>query len=385
MTEPDDISLLREFAATESDAAFATLVQRYINLVFSTALRSVGNSHAAQEITQAVFIILARKAKSLGAKTILAGWLHQTTRLTAANFLRGEMRRQKREQEAYMQSALNEPEPNVWPQIAPLLDDAISRLGEKDRNAVVLRFFENKNLREVGVALGASEDAAKMRVNRALEQLRMIFTKRGVTFSAAAIAGAVSANSVQAAPAGLASTVAAASLAGAAGAGSIGFTATLTKTILMKKTSIIIALCVLAALITSFTVVKFKRARTANAPVTEKSLSQGLVLHLTFDSDETDGSITDSSGSGNNGHPSGVRWTPDGKRGGAYEFTKDGDEIVVQNNESLNPEYFTLSAWVKTTTGDHFWRRIFDKAYDKSFALSVAGDWKQNKSMARPA
>ena len=112
-----------------------------------------------------------------------------------------------------MQSILDEPEAEAWRQIAPLLDDAMGRLGEKDRNAIVLRFFENKNLAEVGAALGASEDAAKMRVNRALEKLRKFFTKRGVAYSAAIIAGAVSANSVQAAPVALAKTITAVALA----------------------------------------------------------------------------------------------------------------------------------------------------------------------------
>ena len=180
MPELDDIELLAQYARDNSEAAFATLVTRHVNLVYSTALRNAGNPHAAEEITQAVFIILARKARSLSPQTILSGWLYQTARLTAANFLRAEIRRQHREQEAYMQSLLNEPEPNVWPQIAPLLDAAMAGLGEKDRNAVVLRFFENKSLGEVGRALGASEDAAKMRVNRALDKLRKFFSKRGV-------------------------------------------------------------------------------------------------------------------------------------------------------------------------------------------------------------
>ena len=221
MTERDDITLLHDFAATESEAAFAALVERHVNLVYSTALRSVGGTHAAEEITQAVFIILARKAGKMLRRTVLSGWLYQTTRLTAANFLRGEIRRQNREQEAYMQSTLNEPGENIWPQIAPLLDDALAKLGERDRNAIVLRFFENKNLREVGTALGASEDAAKMRVNRALEKLRKFFTKRGVTLSATLIAGAVSANSVQAAPVGLALTISATAVKGAAVAATV--------------------------------------------------------------------------------------------------------------------------------------------------------------------
>ena len=221
MIEPDDISLLRAFAVSESEAAFATLVSRHINLVYSVAMRSTGNVHAAQEISQAVFIILARKAKNWPQHAVLSGWLYQTTRLTAANFLRGEIRRQQREQEAYMQSTLNEPETNVWPQIAPLLDDALDKLGERDRGAIVLRFLENKSLHEVGATLGASEDAAKMRVSRALEKLRKIFGKRGVTLSAALIADAVSAGSAQAAPPGLAQAISAIAITkGAVAAGS---------------------------------------------------------------------------------------------------------------------------------------------------------------------
>jgi uncharacterized protein (TIGR03435 family) len=219
MPELDDIALLKQFAENGSEPAFAGIVSRHLNLVYSTALRATGNAHAAQEISQAVFIILARKAKSLGAKTILAGWLHQTTRLTAANYVRTEIRRQKREQEAFMQSTLNETANETWLQIAPILDDAISRLGAKDRDAIVLRFFENKSLGEVGTALGAGEDAAKMRVNRALEKLRKFFTKRGVTLTTTIIAGAVSANSVQAAPVGLAKTISAVAITKGAAAG----------------------------------------------------------------------------------------------------------------------------------------------------------------------
>ena len=219
MPKPDDIALLKQYADEHSESAFAELVTRYLNLVYSAALRSAGNAHAAEEITQAVFIILARKAKSFGGKTVLSGWLYQTARLTAANYLRTEIRRQNREQEVFMQTepqtaAANE----TWDQLAPLLDDAMGRLGEKDRNAIVLRFFENKNLSEVGAALGASEDAAKMRVNRALEKLRKFFTKRGVVSTTAILAGAISGNSVQAAPAALAKTISAVAIAKGAAA-----------------------------------------------------------------------------------------------------------------------------------------------------------------------
>ena len=214
MPEMDDIELLAQYTQRNSEEAFATLVARHVNLVYSVAMRHVGNAHQAEEITQAVFIILARKARGLSKRTVLSGWLYQTARLTAANFLRAEIRRTHREQEAYMQSLSNETEPDSWPQIAPLLDTAMAGLSDKDRNAIVLRFFDGKTLKDVGVALGASEDAAKMRVNRAVEKLRKFFTKRGLTLSAAAIAGTVSANAVQAAPVGLATTISAAALAG---------------------------------------------------------------------------------------------------------------------------------------------------------------------------
>jgi len=259
MPEMDDIALLRECAETGSETAFAALVERHVNLVYSTALRSAGNAHAAEEITQAVFIVLAKKARVLSRRTILSGWLYRAARLTAANYLRTEIRRQKREQEAYMQSLLNEPAPEIWPQIAPLLDAAMERLGERDRNALMLRFFENKSLHEVGLALGASEAAAKVRVSRALEKLRKFFFKRGVTFSSALIAEAVSVNSVQIAPAGLAKTISA--VAAAKGAAAGGSSLTLAKGVLKimawtkAKTAIVVGAGILLAAGTTSVVV----------------------------------------------------------------------------------------------------------------------------------
>src|SRR4051794_7873921 len=170
-----DIELLQEYTTKKSEQAFATLVSRHINMVYSVALRYVGNRQHAEEITQAVFIILAKKASGLGKATILSGWLFKTARLTAANYMRAEIKRVRREQEACMESNLHESEADVWKQIAPLLDDAVADLGEKDRNAIVLRFVEGKNLKEVGMSMGASEDAAKKRVTRAVEKLRGYF------------------------------------------------------------------------------------------------------------------------------------------------------------------------------------------------------------------
>jgi RNA polymerase sigma factor (sigma-70 family) len=222
MPDVSDMELLRDYDRQGSEAAFAELVRRHINLVYSVAFRHVGIAAHAEEITQAVFVILARKAASLRPDTILEGWLHETTRLTALSFLRGERRRQFREQEAYMQSTLQESaEASAWNQLAPLLDEAMSRLGKKDRDAVMLRFFNDKNVGEVAAALKVTEAAAQRRVLRAVEKLRRFFTKRGVVVPVAVLTAAISANSVQAAPAALAKAVTAIALAkGVAASGS---------------------------------------------------------------------------------------------------------------------------------------------------------------------
>src|SRR5262249_25679128 len=136
MPEPDDIALLRQYAEGD-EAAFTVLFERHVHLVYSTALRQVRNASHAEEITQAVFILLARKAKSVSSKTVLSGWLYQATRLTTASLIKREMRRQRREQEVYMQTC-TEPDTSLWEQISPLLDEVMGCLGEQDRNAVVL-------------------------------------------------------------------------------------------------------------------------------------------------------------------------------------------------------------------------------------------------------
>ena len=234
MHTSDDMQLLQEYASGRAEAAFNALVSRHINLVYSAAMRSVNNPHQAEEITQAVFVTLARKSGALRRGIVLSGWLYQTARLTASNFIRTEMRRQHREQQAHIQSTMNEPEPETWTGVGPLLDEAMAQLNEKDRDAIVLRFFEGKPLKEVGDALGASEDAAQMRVGRALDKLRDFFHRRGITMPAAALAAAISENSIQAAPAGLAASVAVGAMHGSALTMS---TLTLTKTAISMMTS----------------------------------------------------------------------------------------------------------------------------------------------------
>lgn len=220
MQERDDYSLLREYAEHASEQAFAELVTRHVNKVYSVALRHTGNPHQAEEITQAVFVILAKKSRGLRRGVILSGWLYETARLTSVTFLRSEIRRTRREQEAHMQKLANESDDGVWSQIVPLLDEALEALNEGERHAVVLRFFDQKSLKEVGQAVGASEDAAKKRVTRAVEKLRKYFSRRGVNSTTTVIATALSANSVQAAPAGLAKAAVSVAIAKNAALGS---------------------------------------------------------------------------------------------------------------------------------------------------------------------
>ncbi len=262
------MKLVRQYAADQSETAFAALVSRYTNLVYSASLRLVRDPHLAEEVTQAVFIILARKAGALNEKTILSGWLYHAACYTSKSALKREYRRHQREQEAYMQSTIHEAGTDVdWKQLSPLLDEAMLRLGQTDRNALVLRFFEGSSLNEVGTALGASEAAAKKRVNRALEKLHRYFSKCGVSSTTDIIAGAISAHSVQAVPAALAKSVTAAALAkGAAAASS---TLTLIKGALklmawsQAKTAIVVGAVVLLAVgTTTLTVKQFQEHKT---------------------------------------------------------------------------------------------------------------------------
>jgi uncharacterized protein (TIGR03435 family) len=213
MQELDDNALLREYAERGSEDAFASLVTRHIDKVYSVAMRHTGNPAEAEEITQVVFVIFAKKSRGLRKGVLLSGWFYHTARLTSVTFVRSEVRRARRQQEAFMQNVLNESDAEAWAQIAPLLDAAMAHLNETDRHAVVLRFFDRKSMKEVGDAMGATEDAAKKRVARALEKLRKYFSKHGIASTTAIIGNAISTNSVQIAPAGLAKSVAATAVA----------------------------------------------------------------------------------------------------------------------------------------------------------------------------
>ena len=213
----DDAQLLREFAATRSEAAFAEIVRRQVNLVHSAALRQVnGDAHLAQDVTQLVFADLARKASEVARHRVLAGWLFTSTRFAAAKLVRTERRRQAREAEAHTMNEVTRDESAKldWERVRPVLDETLAELGEADREAILLRFFEGRDFAAVGERLQLSDNAARMRVERALDKLHGLLAKRGVTSSTGALAVALGGNAVAAAPAGLAASVTGAALAG---------------------------------------------------------------------------------------------------------------------------------------------------------------------------
>lgn len=232
MDVQDDIALLRQYTKDGSEAAFETLVSRYIGLVHSAALRQANDPNLAQEITQAVFIIFAQKAGRISEKAILTGWLFNTTRFVALAQRRAAVNRSIRlaaiEKEFQMQTEFpSVADDETWQRISPLLDDALASLRESDRQAVLLRFFENKCFAEVGNALRTSEDTARKRVARALEKLRMYFSRHGVSSTTAFIAGTVSAHSVHIVPDGLVKAISA--IAASKGTAATATTLTLTK------------------------------------------------------------------------------------------------------------------------------------------------------------
>jgi RNA polymerase sigma factor (sigma-70 family) len=236
----DDSSLLRRYAENRSEGDFAELVRRHLNLVYSAALRQVnGDTHLAQDVTQLVFTDLARKAAQLADHRVLAGWLFTSTRFAAAKLVRGEQRRRTREQEAELMQESDSTAPLAWERVRPVLDEALAELNEQDREAILLRYLEGQDFASVGAKLALTDNAARMRVDRAMDKLRGLLARRGVTSTAAALSLALANQAIVAAPAGLAASVTGMALAGASTAATVTFM-TLTKLQLSLASAVVV-------------------------------------------------------------------------------------------------------------------------------------------------
>jgi len=196
----EDGRLLRLYREQGSEAAFARLAARHLDFVYATCLRETNNAAVAEEAAQVVFLLLAKKAPPLRPDQSLSGWLFQTARFAARNARRrGERRKAWEEQAMAEMPSIGREGDALWDRIAPAVNDALAALGAKDREAVLLRFAEGLSFPELGTALGTSEDAARMRLNRAVDRLRRFFAKEGVTLSVAALTGLLADRITQAA------------------------------------------------------------------------------------------------------------------------------------------------------------------------------------------
>jgi len=237
----NDQELLRQYAVSGSQAAFARLVERHIGLVHSAARRRLRDDQLAEDVTQQVFTLLAQKGARLGEGTILSAWLYRAAGHFASATLRREGRRREREQLATVDMLPTADE--TWRQIEPLLEEAMARLAPAEQDTVALRFFENRSVKEVAAAQGVSEFAAQKRIGRAVEKLRAYFARRGRVTTTAALAAAITSGAIQPVPATLAATVAAAALASA---GTAGASAGLIQTLFIMKTKLAISALTLA-------------------------------------------------------------------------------------------------------------------------------------------
>lgn len=281
----DDLELLRGYVCEGSQADFEALVQRYTPMVFSSAQRRVGAS-SAEDVTQAVFIILARKASRLYRRkhANLAGWLHTTTRYASLQVLRSEKRRLAHEHGASEeQDAVQEPpEYEARAMITPLLDAAMDSLGSKDRSALLLRYFKDASHASIGQALGISENAANKRVERALAKLERFFARRGVSASAAALAAAIAGEGTATAATGLGSSCAAVALSwntvGAVGSVStlVGQTST---AILLAQVKTVAVTAVACSALLGGTAVAIREVRQENPSLQEPQVEPFALVY----------------------------------------------------------------------------------------------------------
>jgi RNA polymerase sigma factor (sigma-70 family) len=368
----DDQALLARYARSRDAGAFAQLVQRYSALVFSVALRVTRNVATAEDVAQDCFLRLARQAATIHGS--LPAWLHRVALNRSLDINRNEAVRKRHE--AVLSKPADPDYDPTWDQIAPHVDVALAKLPDELREPLVQYFLLGRTQTQVAQNLSIDQATVSRRVQSGIDLLRKHLKHAGIASGVVALPAILASKAQAAVPAQLSESLMKIALAGLTNVKKISLT-TLIKGLIMKKTTcVLIGATILASISIPFIVAKCEQTAAA---VTKERLQEGLVLHFTFDQADKDGAATDDSGNHNDGKVSGAQWTADGKKGGAYVFSADGQQIAVANKESLNPKHITLAAWIKTSIGDERWRRIFDKSYNKGFALSIAGDWQKNK------
>ena len=265
-----DADLLRLYADRRSEAAFAELVNRHLGLVYSAALRQLaGDTHRAQDVSQLVFTDLARKAARLATHPALSAWLYQSTRYAVAGIVRTESRRKNREQAAETMREIHatpEPPPE-WARLGPVIDEVICTLSDSEQQAVCLRFFSGQSYAEIAVRSHITADAARFRVDRALEKMRGQLSRRGVSSTTAALAVVLETQLCSAAPSGMAAAVAGAA---SAGAGAPAVSAVLQLMATYKQVGIAAALAAAAIIAASLEVSRRSGLRSQIAALAEQ-------------------------------------------------------------------------------------------------------------------
>lgn len=294
MSEARDNVLIAEYDAQRAEEAFADLVRQHVNLVFATALRQVGNSSAAEEITQNVFIALARASDRLKSHPTVAGWLYRTTLNKSREWLRSELRRNRREEAAVELQMLTNEGSSVWSSLVPLLDEALLKLREADRLTVIMHFMEGRTFEEIASSLGVSQVTARKRVNRCLNQLTNFFHRRGFAVPALSAGAPLLALAAHPAPVGLSASVTSAALAAAhppASASTLTLLKGALKIMAWTKTKTAVAVGVVALFVaTSTTVIGIKIARAHHATEKTSAAVSPVAISITGDL-EADGSF----------------------------------------------------------------------------------------------